>query len=69
MYKDMVCRLCKKADETLDHVVNCGSEEVIDSSMIFANNVEFTYERKLLSITIASRISRFMEEIKEEKKL
>ena len=69
MYKDMVCRLCEKADETLDHVVNCGCEKVIDSSTIFANDVEFTYERKLLFTTIASRINRFMEEIKEEKQV
>ena len=64
-----MCRLCKKADETLDHVVNCGSEEVLDSREIYTNNVEFTYERKLLYTTIASVSSRFMEEIKEEKKL
>ena len=28
-YKDAICRRCKNADETPDHVINCGSDELI----------------------------------------
>ena len=67
IYKDMVCRLCNQADETLDHVVNCGCNDKIDTSVLFSENLEFPYEKKLLFITIATRINRFMEEVKEKK--
>ena len=65
MYRDMVCRLCNKADETLFHVVNCGCDKVLDPSVLYGDYEEFPYERKLLFITIASRINRFMEDIKD----
>lgn len=29
-YKDLTCRRCKDADETLHHVMNCGYSEVLD---------------------------------------
>ena len=65
IYKDMVCRVCKAAEETLEHVINCGCQEIIDISVLSCDDLEFPYENKLLFTTIASRISSFMEEIKE----
>ena len=67
MYHDMVCRLCNSSAETLDHVVNCGCEENIDTTVLFSDNMEFPYEKKLMFTTIATRIIRFMEEVKEKK--
>ena len=29
IYKDAICRRCKNADETPDHIINCGSDELI----------------------------------------
>ena len=65
MYKDMVCRLCNDAEETLEHVVNCGCQETIDISVLTCDDQEFPYENKLLFTTISTRISRFMDQIKE----
>ena len=66
MYKDMVCRLCNEADETLDHVVNCGCLDKIDTSVLYSDNQEFSYEKKVMFTSIATRINRFMEEVKEK---
>ena len=69
MYRDMVCRMCKNADETLEHIVNCGCEEKIDVSVLYSDITDFPYEQKLLFITIATRINRFFEEVKEKKEV
>ena len=66
MYKDMVCRLCNDAEETLEHVVNCGCQETIDINVLTCDDQEFPYENKLLFTTISTRISRFMDQIKEK---
>ena len=66
-YKDMVCRLCNDAAETLEHIVNCGCDVTVDCSVLFSDNLEFSYENKLIFTTIASRINRFMEMVKEKK--
>ena len=69
MYNDMVCRLCNNAAETLNHVVNCGCQVTIDPSVLFSENLDLSYENKLIFMTIASRINRFTEMLKEKEEL
>ena len=65
MYRDMICRRCLKADETLHHVVNCGYDVILDPGILFVEDDDFSYERKLLFTTIASRLKRFMDDLKD----
>ena len=62
-FKDMVCRRCKKENETLNHVVNCGYEHEINACEILDSG-ELSYERKLMFTSIALRINNFIEEVK-----
>ena len=63
----MVCRMCSKADETLFHIVNCGQEEEVDTSIVYDDHQYISYEKRLRLSTIASRIDRFLDEVKERK--
>ena len=57
-YKDTSCRWCGVAEETLEHIVNCGQEATI-------NNVEeILAEMDLGKLKeIARRVSEFTERV------
>ena len=63
-YKDMVCRLCGKEDETLSHIVNCGSEHKVNVQIIHDVGEDTSYETTLKLITISTRIVNFLEDVK-----
>ena len=69
IYHDLICRKCGNADETIEHIVNCGFQEEIDVSVLYSDIMDFPYEQKLVFITIATRINSFFEEIKEKKEV
>ena len=63
---DTSCRRCGVADETLEHVINCQHEEILDVNL---NNVEPDEEQsdlKIISITkVANRIQTFFDSIED----
>ena len=64
-YKDMVCRLCKTEEETLSHIVNCGSEKELNTDILFHNFGEDALENQvLLLIAVSTRIVNFLEYVK-----
>ena len=52
MYHDMVCRKCGNAEETLQHIMNCGCQDEINVSVLYSDSMDFPYEQKLIFIAI-----------------
>ena len=63
-FKDLKCRLCHKEDETLQHIVNCGKEDVVDSTIVFNDRTWNTACDELLLISL--RIVNFLDNVSED---
>ena len=46
-FENNVCRQCKEEEETMEHIVNCGYADKIDSSVIFEVDEKISYNTKL----------------------
>ena len=62
-FSDMKCRKCKEEDETFTHIVNCGYDDKVDTSIINETS-HFTYDTKIKLGIITNRALDFFEEIK-----
>ena len=63
-YKDKLCRKCGDDEETVQHVANCGSSDVIDTSFIDELSSTLSYDTIIKLILISKRIHDFLEEVK-----
>ena len=62
-YSDIVCRSCGREDENVEHIINCGQEEIIDALVMY--NAEMSNNDILKVMTIALRIESFLEKVSE----
>ena len=62
-FNDRVCRKCGSAEETIQHITNCGRDERVDTSFI-TELEDMTYLTKVNLSIVAERTSRFLEEVR-----
>ena len=61
---DSTCRLCGVHDETLEHIVNCGREDMIQVDM---DDLELPDDLRLAEVSrYISRIKDFLENVKDD---
>ena len=63
-YNDNTCRRCGKEDETVEHIVNCGEDVHLDSSVINSMEDKICYDTCVKLTLISRRINDFIEEYK-----
>ena len=63
-YDNNLCRRCEEEEETIEHIINCGYADKIDSSVVFKMDEEICYDTRLQLILISTRINDFLEEFK-----
>ena len=61
-FNDLKCRLCHKEDETLQHIVNCGKNDVVDAKVVFDDGISNATCEELVVISL--RIVNFLEGLK-----
>ena len=62
-FNDRVCRKCGIDEETIQHITNCGRDEVVDTSFMTELG-DITYPTKVNLSIVAERISTFLEEVR-----
>ena len=59
-YTDLLCRKCGLEDETLDHVINCGHDEVL------VLNVENVVENRSNTLRCLKRLETFLDDVSSD---
>ena len=59
-YTDLLCRKCGREDETLDHVINCGHDEVL----VF--DVENVVENQSNTLRCLKRLETFLDDVSSD---
>ena len=59
-YTDLLCRKCGLEDETLDHVINCGYDEVL------VLNVENVVENQSNTLRCLKRLETFLDDVSSD---
>ena len=64
-YSDALCRGCKSSDETPEHVLNCGMENKMDSSIDVLSMEKLDDYTKSELKQMVLRVSSFLEKVAE----
>jgi hypothetical protein len=61
-FKDLKCRLVHSDDETLQHIANCGKDDVVDTKIVFDDQTSnATYDEL---VVVSLRIVNFLDNVK-----